>query len=365
VAYLARDRVMARYPVAALTAGLAGEPGDLNEAGNQLTVIIRAEYRRAAAAQYVPHPAGSRPLAVCSAPISHICGCSAAQAGVRHDVVGLLFVAKRGNRYRMMADTGLLQDAKGATVPRSICVYGEEIMDIIKSATVALVVSALLLAGCGNRTGEPPKAAAAPAESKPADNGVAALSATEILKHAQKALAEAKSYHLSGEVHQDGEYYRIDVEVAGKNMLGSVSKNGMTREILVVDGQHLVRMDQEVLAWAFPMIAKDLTANLEKSWVEPDEKSFTDMAEGFDVAELLEPAGELTKGEIGMSNQRPVISVLDAGGDFQELQVATTGEPLPQKMRMVDAGRALFTEYGRAFPDIKAPAAKDIIDLSG
>lgn len=89
-----------------------------------------------------------------------------------------------------------------------------------------------------------------------------------------------------------------------------------------------------------------------------------EMAERFDVAELIEPAGGLTKGKTGISNQRPVISLLDAGGDFEELYVATSGEPLPQKMSMVGGGRALFTEYGRDFPDIKAPAAEDIIDLS-
>ncbi|MET8151428.1 hypothetical protein ACIBSW_17180 [Actinoplanes sp. NPDC049668] len=227
-------------------------------------------------------------------------------------------------------------------------------------------VGALVLAGCGGKTAETPKAAATPVVSKPADNGIAALPAAEILARAQQALAGAKSYRLSGLVHQDGDYYRIELEVAGEDRLGSITKDGTTLMILAVDGKRLVKLDEATLAETFgTKMPKSVAARLSESWIKPDTKSYAELAEWFDVAELLKPAGRLTKGETRIINQRPVISLLDAGGDFKELYVATTGEPLPQKMSMVDGGRALFTEYGRDFPDIEAPAAKDIIDLSG
>ncbi len=240
-------------------------------------------------------------------------------------------------------------------------------MNIIKSTTVLVAVgSVLLAAGCRSTASEAGRAPlpSASVSPSPADNGVAALPATQILERAQKAIAGAKSFHLSGSIHDDGADYWIDLKKSGANLLGSAQFDGMKLEVLLVDGQGYVRMDENMLASGLGAeMAKKLAPKLSTAWIKPDKASFKEMASGFDIAKILAPAGKLTKGEVKLSNQRSVITLIDAGGDYEELHIATTGEPLP--LKIVGGGRALFAEFGADFPEIKAPAPNQIIDMPG
>ncbi|GIE85990.1 hypothetical protein [Actinoplanes regularis] len=240
-------------------------------------------------------------------------------------------------------------------------------MNVRRSATVLVAAGSMLLAtGCESTSSEagPTQRASASVSPSPADNGVAALSATQILERAQTALVDAKSFHLSGNVHDDDADYWIDLKQSGANMLGSAEFGGMKLEVLLVDGQGYVRMDEDMLAGGLGAeAAKKLAPRLSTSWIKPDKASFKEMASAFDVGKILKPAGKLTKGEVKLSNQRSVITLVDAGGDYDELHIATTGEPLP--LKIVGGGRALFAEFGADFPEIKAPAAKQIIEMPG
>lgn len=239
-------------------------------------------------------------------------------------------------------------------------------MNILKSATVTLAVGTMLLvAGCQKETHSSAKPSA-PVSPAPADNGVAALPAAEILARVQKAIAAATSFHMSGNVYQDGGYYWLDLKKSGANMLATIKDDGRTMEFLVVDGQNYIKVDQDLLTVALgPELAKKLGPKLTTTWLKPDKAWFDKMAAGCDVAEILKPAGKVTKGAARLTNQRPVIILSDAGDDYDELHVATTGEPLPQKLTLDGGGRLLFYSYGAAFPEIKAPAASQVFDMPG
>ncbi|MET8234123.1 hypothetical protein ABZS77_25960 [Micromonospora sp. NPDC005298] len=68
------------------------------------------------------------------------------------------------------------------------------------------VVAAALLAGCGGGDGD----GAQPESTAPADNGVAALAPDEVLQRATTAVRNAKSYHLVGDVDDDGKKMTLD-----------------------------------------------------------------------------------------------------------------------------------------------------------
>src|SRR4051812_2215452 len=93
-------------------------------------------------------------------------------------------------------------------------------------ATAVVAVLAASVGGCGGTDVAPSPAgttsavAAAtptPSASTPADNGVAKLGATEILKKSAAAVAAAKSFHMTGTGVEDDQKMAIDIKVAGKD----------------------------------------------------------------------------------------------------------------------------------------------------
>lgn len=234
---------------------------------------------------------------------------------------------------------------------------------MMKSAVAMVAAGVLLLAGCQAGTSEAAAPVPSPASPSPTDNGVADLPATDILAKAQKAIGAVKSFRLTGFVHDDGTTYKIDLRQSGDDLRGSAEYDDWRLEVLRVGGQGYLRMNEAMLTEALgAATVKKLGARLNTAWIKPDKATFEDIASGFDIVRILKPAGKLTKGARQLSNQRAVITLADAGGDYDELHVATTGEPLP--LKIVGDSRAVFSEFDRTFPDIAAPAAKDIVDLS-
>ncbi|BCJ39881.1 hypothetical protein GCM10010168_27400 [Actinoplanes ianthinogenes] len=232
----------------------------------------------------------------------------------------------------------------------------------MKAVAAVLTAAVLLLAGC-TKAAEPPKPAVS---SAPADNGIAALSAEEILARAKQALADAKSYHMAGTIVMDDEPMKVDFKISGDDVLGSMTVAGGRIEMLAVGGQKYLRADESLLAM---VVGESATAKLgakvlASKWLKPapGDKSATAMFEGLAGGGILSPSGKLTKGKTTISNGRPVIELIESESDGA-LYIATTGQPLPLKMGGKGIDTVLFTEFGAAFPEIVAPAAGEIVEL--
>jgi hypothetical protein len=235
---------------------------------------------------------------------------------------------------------------------------------MLRSVAVVAATAALVLSGC---TKTPAPASPKPAvSSAPADNGVAALSADEILERATQALVDVKSFRMAGTVVEGNEATKIDFKISGDDLLGTMTVAGGRVELLAVGGEKYLRVDDSLLALVVgESTVKKLGAELVATkWLRPapGDVSTDDMFEGLNVGDVLTPTGMLTKGETLISNGRPVIELLDSESEGA-LHIATTGEPLPLKMGGNGADTVLFSQFGADFPEIKAPPAGEVVDL--
>ena len=238
-------------------------------------------------------------------------------------------------------------------------------------STLAVTVAALavLAAGCQS-TDNTGSAAAAPtsvAPSTPAGNGIAALTADEILTKAKAALVAAKSFHVKGTTIEDGEKLTVDIKVAGKDVVGSLVTGKAKVELLAVGGKQFIRPNEAF--WSVSGAGKQAHAIAQlvgTRWVKvtPGDKDLSDLFSLGEADTLLDPDGALTKGTEKEIAGVPAIGLVDAGKPGGTLWVATTGEPLPLQLDGTDGSGATFSEFGKAFTEIKQPAASDVLDLA-
>lgn len=229
---------------------------------------------------------------------------------------------------------------------------------------VPLALAGVLLAGCGTNTDE----GRTPADSGPADNGVAALEPDAILAKAKTALVGAKSYSLKGEMTVDKSKMKLDIKISGDDTLGTMTSDGATIELLRVGGQMYIRLDEKFWEQSAGADSAALMVELINGrWAKLSGKD-DDLAGFFEIADpnaLLKADGTLTKGETKTINGIKAIGLVDGSADNGTLYVATTGEPYPLVMQggKADGEKLTFGDFGKTFDDIKAPTAKEVVDL--
>ncbi|WP_127502782.1 hypothetical protein [Actinoplanes solisilvae] len=237
-------------------------------------------------------------------------------------------------------------------------------------AVVVLASAAMLAAGCGAKDDANGAAPAAQATSAgPATNGVEALEGEQILQKAKAALKAAPSYHTKGKAAEDGSKYEFDLKAAKDDVLAEIVLDGAKVELLQVTGKRYFRADAKF--WAMTTGGKaqgDAFAKvLGKRWVvvKPGDKSTEDMFAFADVEEILAPDGKVTKGTAKEVDGKPAIGLLDDGAEGGTMWIATTGEPYPLRIEAKDPaqGGSVFDQFGATFPELKAPAAADVIDI--
>ncbi|MFC8297261.1 hypothetical protein [Micromonospora orduensis] len=230
----------------------------------------------------------------------------------------------------------------------------------IRRSMVA-VVAAALLAGCGGG-GD----GAQPESTAPADNGVAALAPNEALQRATTAVKNAKSYHLVGDIDNDGQKMTLDLKVAGSDLGGQVSTGEGTVEVLSVAGQQYIRPDEKFWAKnAGAQASDEMVKLMGDKWAKVSKKD--DLAQLFNIAnidELLKPDGTMTKGDAKEIDGVKTIGLVD-GDKSGTLYVATTGEPYPIRLEggQDATGQITFSEFGATFDDVKAPPADQVVDF--
>jgi len=227
----------------------------------------------------------------------------------------------------------------------------------------AVAVSAvLLLAGCGGSSGS-----AASSSPSASSNGVADLTADQILAKATTAAKAQTSVHVSGKGAAGADSVGLDLQLAkGKGGFGSITLSGDTLKI-VSDGT-TVYFKGDKNFWTNKASAQAATL-IGDRWLKAPvtNESFASLAQFADfdttVTGILKPDGAITKGTTKDIGGTPAIELKSGSGS---LWVATTGEPLPLQISTGKAGEELsFTNWGGTI-DVKSqiPVEKDTIDLS-
>jgi hypothetical protein len=228
----------------------------------------------------------------------------------------------------------------------------------VRLALVPLVAAAAFLAGCG------PKTDNSTAPTTPASNGVEALPADEILTKAKAALTAAKSYHVKGDITQEGQTAKLDFKVAGKDLSGTIEMKGPSIEIIKVgDDLYLKAPDA---FWATLLQGKESSlALLKGKYVKTGATSgaFATLGNAATAEQLLKHEGTLSKGQTKAFDSIPAIGLVDSK-DKSVLYVATQGEPLPVAIESPDGKVLTFTEYNQTV-EITAPPAAEVFDLKG
>ena len=233
---------------------------------------------------------------------------------------------------------------------------------VLAPAAVAVV----LLAGCGggNGGGAAAPTPSAPSSTAPAGNGVADLTAEEILAAATDALKKAGSYQITGEAVEDGEKMSMDLRIAGDDLAGTIGMGKSSFELLLVGGQPYFKADAAFWKQVGGSEGAGVAKLIGDRWVKvgKDDDNFKGLFDLADTGKMLKPDGAVVKGEVKEIDAGPAIGLIDEK-DKGTLYVATTGEPYPLLIESSD-GEVVISGFGKSFPEIKKPAEDEVIDFS-
>ncbi len=244
----------------------------------------------------------------------------------------------------------------------------------IQQAGVMLAATAaLLLTGCSSSSGSntndggPTASPPSVAPSTAADNGVAALPADQILQRAQTAIKGAPSYRIKGDVKSAGQRAKLEFQIRGADLSGSLAMGAAKAELLEVGGQQYVRPNEQF--WSMigdPRKAKELTQSTGGKWVKvpAGNKDLSGLFGAANLEETLGNVGKITKGQAKEIDGVPAIGLDDNGPDGGTLYIATVGEPYPLRLEaeVLTEGNISFTDFGASFPALQAPAAAEVVD---
>jgi hypothetical protein len=208
------------------------------------------------------------------------------------------------------------------------------------------VLAAILLiglAGCGGGT---------------KGNGEASKSPTQILADMKAAVLGASSVHVAGGGLSEGAPLRVDLRlVAGKGGKGRVTANGITFDMVRIDGTAYFKAGAAFWRQFGGGAAAQL---LQNRWLKASATTgrlatftpLTDIAALFNqiVAShgALEKVGESKVGDV------PVVGIRDKA-EGGTLYIATTGEPYPIALRKAGSGGISFDGWNEAVT-LEAPA---------
>jgi hypothetical protein len=217
------------------------------------------------------------------------------------------------------------------------------------------VLAAGALAACGS-------------SSSSSGNGVAAKSASDILKASSTAIESAKSVHVSGALADSGQSIKLDLNIlSGKGATGSMSQNGLSFKIIAVG--KFVYINGSPGFWKH--FGGSAAATLfQGKWLKApstssDFASLTSLTDLHKLAQsLLTGHGSLSKGSTSTVNGHKVIAVKDSQG---QLYVSTTGKPYPIQIAKsgTSAQHVDFDSYNGSVSLTPPSKSIDISQLQG
>ncbi len=198
------------------------------------------------------------------------------------------------------------------------------------------------------------------------DNGIAGLSAAEILTETQEAAEAAESLRVEGAVSDEGSEFSISMELTADSSTGTLSAEGISFELLSVGDDLYMRADAD--AWTTMAGDPGAGALLADRYVlvPPGDTSFDSFADfgGLDnfTESVLTPVGSVTKGDETEVNGEPAIGLVSSEGGV--MYIATTGDPLPVRLDPPEGQTGGLDFEWDVSVDIEAPDEDDIVDLS-
>ena len=226
--------------------------------------------------------------------------------------------------------------------------------------------------GSGTRSGTAHPAGSGSAPGPP-DNGVASLSATELLTRATRALAGARSVRVTADVRLEGQRVQVDERIrSDTGATGTLRLDGAALEFLRLGRTVYVRAD--AASWRKQGVPRDAVAMLAGKWVrlpsnDPDFADFAKLSTIRDLARLFIPTDEL-KGVQGPWPRSTLLGqqVVRMGDDrLGALYVAATGTPYPVRAVVAggaEEGRVDFLAYNQPVT-LRTPPAAQVITLPG
>jgi hypothetical protein len=218
----------------------------------------------------------------------------------------------------------------------------------------AVVVAAMAIAGCGG------------SGSDSSDNGVAAKSPAEIVTATRAAADAASSVHVSGSLVSGGVPLTLDLSlVAGKGGQGRISENGLSFEVIQLNGTAYISGSPSFYTHFAGAAAAQL---LQGKWLKASATtgSLATLAPLTELRKLIDAAvatrGALTKGAKTTVEGQPAIPLTEAA-QKGTLYVATTGEPYPLEITKAGSGggRIALSKWNEP---VALAAPKNSIDIN-
>jgi hypothetical protein len=214
---------------------------------------------------------------------------------------------------------------------------------------------------------------AATTSAAPADNGVAALTASQILTKAKTAFEQSGSVHVTGSGFSDGEQFALDMRIKGSaGGTGTLTVNQQKLTLTRIGSTLYIQADESF--WRSQTGSAEGAKLLAGKYLKASmsDASFAELGTFTNLAgvakDILATDGPLTKGARKTVNGIPAISLVDNGKDGGTMYVALQGPPLPLRLDAPatgtdDQGSLEFIEYGRPV-QLTAPPANLTIDTS-
>ena len=234
----------------------------------------------------------------------------------------------------------------------------------VSLVAIALTAGGLGVAGCGGDS----SSASSVTSASATDNGVASLTASEILTKSKAVVKAATSVTVSGSVPDDSGTITIDLALGDGVASGTVGINGVTVKILKVDGKFYLNAPKALFDQIADGGAAVGTLLAEKWFIVPTTgtaaDSFDDFGEISDMDSLfeglLDNASPKVKGT-GDVNGQPVV-LLTESNDDGTLAVATTGEPYPMQVKQTTGGTSVVT-FSKWNEPVTVTAPADALDF--
>lgn len=225
---------------------------------------------------------------------------------------------------------------------------------------VAAVAASTALVGCSKGT-----TSSSPSPT-PSDNGVASLSADEIVTKAETAAIAQSSVHILAEAGAGTDAYKIDVNMTKANgASGTITQGSDQIEFYSTEANVWIKATKEFWTKNSGAAAAEVIGT---KWVKAptSDQNFSQFASFGNytkgLTELIKPEGSVSKGQQTEVNGQKVIVLVSQQG---EMSVATTGEPLPVQIKQTSPGTGVvtFSQWGTASAG-SVPPESDTLDYS-